>query len=160
MTYKGLNSALKYYKMSNKKYNDFRSKKEIAGAQLNLAELYLLGNGGVVKNTKKALKLYEKALYSDERIMKSNPTDTYNLARIYAELNNFKKAFPLYLNAAENGFTKAYTNIGYCYVEGKGVKRDRIKAYKAWLKIAKDGDKTAQNNLDILCKESPWACKE
>jgi len=159
VTYQSLTTALKYYKISDKKHNNFSSKKEIAKAQLGLAELYLFGDG-VTKNIKKAIHLYEKALYADERIMKSRPGDTYNLARIYAELNNFKKAFPLYLNAAENGATHAYVNIGYCYAKGKGVKRDKIKAYKAWLKAAKYGNKTAQNNLDTLCRQNPWACKE
>jgi tetratricopeptide (TPR) repeat protein len=145
--------------MSDKKHNNFSSKKEIAETQLLLAELYLFGNG-VTQNTKKALQLYETALYSDERIMKSNPSDTYNLARIYAKSNNYKRAFPLYLNAGENGSINAYTNIGYCYATGKGVKKDTIKAYKAYMKAAKKGSTTAQNNLDFLCKESPWACKE
>jgi TPR repeat protein len=158
-SYKNLNKALKYYKMSYKKYNNFSSKKEIAETQLALAELYLFGDG-VKQNSKKALQLYEKALYSDEKIMKNNPGSTYNLARIYANSNNFKKAFPLYLNAAENGSIHAYNNIGYCYSNGKGVKKDAIKAYTAYMKAAKQGDSTAQHNLDVLCKESPWACKE
>lgn len=45
------------------------------------------------------------------------------------------------------------------YYMGQGVKKDKIKSYQYLLKAAKQGDSKAQNNLDILCKNSPWACK-
>jgi len=36
---------------------------------------------------------------------------------------------------------------------------DKLNAYKYWMISGKYGDKEAQKNLDIMCKESPWACK-
>jgi TPR repeat protein len=45
------------------------------------------------------------------------------------------------------------------YAMGQGAKQDKIKSYQYWMKAAKQGNKTAQNNLDILCQQSPWACK-
>jgi TPR repeat protein len=45
------------------------------------------------------------------------------------------------------------------YYNGQGVKVNKTKAYELLLKAAKEGNSTAQENLDIVCKESPWACK-
>jgi TPR repeat protein len=73
---------------------------------------------------------------------------------------NPKEVFKWYKKAAEQGHAKAQHNLGFMYVTGKGVKQNKILAYKWWLKAAKQGESTAQRNLDILCKESPWACKQ
>lgn len=40
-----------------------------------------------------------------------------------------------------------------------GPTMNKIGAYKWLLKAAKGGDVDAQNKLDKLCKESPWACQ-
>ena len=45
------------------------------------------------------------------------------------------------------------------YYYGHGVNVDKFKTYELWLKAAKQGNSNAQGNLDILCKQSPWACK-
>ncbi len=45
------------------------------------------------------------------------------------------------------------------YYSRKGVKKDKINAYQLLIKGTKQGDEIAQNNLDILCEQSPWACK-
>jgi TPR repeat protein len=45
------------------------------------------------------------------------------------------------------------------YYLGQGVKKNKIKAYQYLMKSAQQGNSVAQNRLDILCKESPWACK-
>lgn len=34
-----------------------------------------------------------------------------------------------------------------------------IRGYEYWYKGAKYGDITSQENLELLCKEYPWACK-
>ena len=36
---------------------------------------------------------------------------------------------------------------------------DDLKGYKYYMEGAKLGSITAQKNLSIMCKESPWACK-
>ena len=48
-----------------------------------------------------------------------------------------------------------YLNIGVLYY----YKNDKLNARDYLLKAAKLGNLKAQKNLDILCKESPWACK-
>ena len=49
-------------------------------------------------------------------------------------------------------------NIGYIYDETG----DDLNGYKYYMKAAKSGGNSniqAQKNLNIMCKESPWACK-
>ena len=50
-------------------------------------------------------------------------------------------------------------NLGVKYHKGKGVPLNKIKAYELYLQAARQGNENAQRNLDILCKDSPWACK-
>jgi len=47
-------------------------------------------------------------------------------------------------------------NTGQMYFFGQD---NKIKAYEYWYKAAKYGHKDAQNNLNLLCKQYPWACK-
>jgi len=65
------------------------------------------------------------------------------------------KAVKLYEKACNNGCGAGCNELGVMFYEG-GYK---IKAYQYWMKAARLGSTEAQHNLDILCKESPWACK-
>ena len=47
-------------------------------------------------------------------------------------------------------------NTGVLY---KYSDKNYLKAYQYYMKAAKLGSTQAQINLDILCKEHPWACK-
>ncbi|MFA5232901.1 MAG: hypothetical protein WC390_00755 [Sulfurimonas sp.] len=53
----------------------------------------------------------------------------------------------------------ANLNLGVNYYNGEGGKVNKYKAYEHFKIAAKEGNVRAQNNLDFLCKESPWACK-
>jgi len=58
----------------------------------------------------------------------------------------------------DKDFAASYLNIGLIYDETG----DDLKGYKYYMKAAKlDGSIgiQAQKNLNIMCKESPWACK-
>ena len=78
-------------------------------------------------------------------------------------LKNYKKAVPLYEEACKHDNLKfnseACYNLGLLYFYGKGVSKNYYKAYEYWIKAAKKGNTKAQHNLDILCREHPWACK-
>lgn len=50
--------------------------------------------------------------------------------------------------------------IGLMTEKGNGTKQNKIKAYNYYMEAAKIGNKNAQENLDYLCKNSPWACKQ
>ncbi len=64
----------------------------------------------------------------------------------------------LYKQAADQGYTLAQNNLGNMYIQGKGVTKDKRKAYLYWSKAAKGGNQNAQYNLDSLCKKSPSVC--
>jgi len=55
----------------------------------------------------------------------------------------------------EKDLAIGYLNIGVIY----SSQSDKLNAYKYYMKSAKLGEIQAQKNLNILCKESPWACK-
>ncbi len=86
-------------------------------------------------------------------------------ATLHYELSQYKNAFLYYMKADDVNFCKYQEDcsnsysIGLMYHLGKGVRQNKTKAYKFYLEADKKGLFSAQNNLDILCKESPWACK-
>lgn len=59
-----------------------------------------------------------------------------------------KKAFEIFLNAAENGDTIAQFNVGNCYFYGNGTKQDYSKAVKWYTSSANNAnDSFAENSL-------------
>lgn len=67
--------------------------------------------------------------------------------------DNWKKAAYWLQEAAKNGYKEAFTMIGICYKEGRGVAVDDVKAYKWLKKGAETGDVYAQLACgDILRK--------
>jgi len=56
----------------------------------------------------------------------------------------------------EKDYQIMFLNTGLLYDESKG---DKLNAYKYYMKASKLGNIQAQKNLNIMCKESPWACK-
>ena len=50
---------------------------------------------------------------------------------------------------------ESYLNAGVIYSH----QSDKLNAYKYSMKAAKLGSIQAQKNLNIMCKESQWACK-
>ncbi len=90
--------------------------------------------------------------------------DYYTLGEIYyygwSVEKNLKKANKYYSIFLEKTLIYGnYYEIGEIYYYGKGVQKDKIKAYKNLYKAAKNSSLKAQNLLDKLCSESPWACK-
>jgi len=77
-----------------------------------------------------------------------------NIGEPIEEAKMYKKALELSPNK-----TSAHLNIGFLYYQGSGVEMNKYKAYEHWSIAAKQGNVIAQRNLDILCRESPWACK-
>jgi len=71
-----------------------------------------------------------------------------------------KEAVKWYKLAAKQGNSGAQRNLGNMYQEGNGVNLDYKEAAKWYKLAANQGDSEAQTNLDILCKESPWVCKQ
>jgi len=142
----------------------------------NLGVLYERGRG-VEQSYSKAAKLYKKAcdggnadgchslgvLYA-KVCDGGNADGCYNLGVLYDNggyvvQQDHSKAAKLYKKACNLGDATGCLNLGYLYAKGYGVSMNKFKAYKYWVKAAKQGNQQAQHNLDILCKQSPWACK-
>ncbi len=47
----------------------------------------------------------------------------------------FDKAFKLFQEAAKHAHVRATVFLGICYFEGKGVRRNRVKAFKYWKSV-------------------------
>ena len=58
-----------------------------------------------------------------------------------------------YHAAAEKGNADAQCNLGYCYIQGKGVKKNESEAVRWYTLSAKQGNANAQYNLGI-CYEN------
>ena len=63
------------------------------------------------------------------------------------------------LKKAEQGDANAQYFLGAMCDKGEGVAQDKNKAVEWYTKAIEQGNKKAQENLDKLCQESPWACK-
>lgn len=67
---------------------------------------------------------------------------------------NYKEALKWYRRAAKKGNTRAYLNIGFMYMDGLGVPKDRQKALGWFQKAQKAGDKDAEPLIRLL-SENP-----
>lgn len=85
----------------------------------------------------------------------------FNAGIIYSKTGDNANAVEMYKKALEFSPNDATTNrnLAVAYYLGKGIKLNKIKSYEHMLVAAKQGDQKAQEALDIICKESPWACK-
>jgi len=73
---------------------------------------------------------------------------------------SYTTADKLFKKDCDGGDAMGCNNLGSSYYNGQGVELNKIKAYQYYMKAAKKGNTNAQYNLDILCKQSPWACQK
>ncbi len=83
-----------------------------------------------------------------------------------ADVSNNKKSNPKICEKAINlikeypnkngSLSIAQYNTGLIYYFSKD---NKIKAYEYWYKAARGGNKFAQENLEVLCRDDSWACK-
>ncbi len=119
-----------------------------AGAQMNLAMMYVDGQG-VPRNISQAIAWFEKAADRGDAIA------MFSLGSIYETgadrvARNLAKAAAWYHKAAAQENETAQYRLGMLYRDGRGVTRDRAHAID-WLRKAADQDETdAQIELGIL----------
>jgi len=131
-----------YDKAANQGYPD---------AQYALAVIYSKGDGVAID--------YLKAAHLFEEAAKDNILGAHiNACYMYEDAKAYTEAFQCYQEETSNR-TEALNNLGTCYATGKGVKLNKPKAYQYYLQAVKEGSVEAQQNLDLLCKKSSWACK-
>ncbi|MCT7461342.1 sel1 repeat family protein [Aliarcobacter cryaerophilus] len=119
-------------------------------AQNNLGFMYENGYG-VEQDYKRSRQWYEKAAE------KGDPAAKYNLGRMYLGGEEFsvyhdhEKAVDLFLQSANQGYTKAQLKLGTMHQSGlAGVDESYAKA-AYWLQKAADkGDSEAQNLLGVM----------
>ena len=73
---------------------------------------------------------------------------------------NYQEALKWYTKSADQGFADAQVILGAMYYAGQGVGQDKVMAFAWWSKAALQGNEAAQKSLNMLCAESPWACKQ
>ena len=119
-----------------------------AGAQMNLAMMYLDGQG-VPRDVPQAVEWYEKAADRGDTMA------MFSLGSIYEAgarrvSRDAAKAASWYRKAAEQGLGSAQYRLGMMYRDGRGTPRDRTQAID-WLRQAADqGEADAQIELGIL----------
>jgi len=77
---------------------------------------------------------------------------------------NYKKAAEMYQKSIDAGYCEfnqceVKQNLAVLYYYGTGVEKNHIKVYKLFKSALDHGYPNAQKGLQILCTESPWACK-
>ena len=119
--------------------------------------LILVQNGFARSDAEWNQKISNAVLEVDKQIARCNKIATNHIQS--GDVNICLKALKLeekiYPNAT-NVIAALYGNVGLLYDESKG---DKLKAYKYYMKAARLGSIQAQKNLNIMCKESSWACK-
>jgi TPR repeat protein len=63
---------------------------------------------------------------------------------------DYKTAYPLFKQLAEQGNVKAQNNLGEMYFNGRGVPKDYVEAMKWFRKAAGQGNAQAQFNLGLM----------
>lgn len=98
---------------------------------------YELGDGGLPKDSVKAVEFYQKSADAGYDFAKCYLADFYKLGR-YLPLDE-KKAFDLYSEAAANGSIEGTYYVGRCYMTGTGVDKDTAEAIRYLRPCAEQG---------------------
>ncbi len=83
----------------------------------------------------------------------------YNLGALYEKDGDFLKALKYYTLSAKQGYAKAQYNLGNMYYNGKGLKADKLKAYRLFKMASQNGNEDAEKSLKYLCDKEPNICK-
>ncbi len=103
--------------------------------------------------------IYQK---TDKEFFNEKISESYfNAGIIYNKSMVYEKCVAMYKKVIEYNPNDdvAHYALGLSYYYGGGVAMDKNKAYEHYNIATKQGNQRAQKELDVLCKESPWACK-
>ncbi len=126
-------------------------------AQTALGTMYFSGTG-VAKNHREALKWYKKVS------RQNNPAALRNMAQIYTEglggvSRDLKKAFELYLQAAQLGDADAQFFVGHFYANGLGTVKDSVQALM-WFDLVNEKSTVPLNEFQTMAAQSLLAAVE
>ena len=149
-------------------------------AQLKLGDCYAYGKG-TAKDYVKAAELYCSVLEKGRRIHKDQAQEKldklkelekisigvniektdyekkYSDALIHIKSKRYKEGLEIIFPLAEQGYSRAQGNLGFCYENGNGVPQDYVKAAEWYRKAADQGDPVSEFNLGKL-KENGKIC--
>ena len=98
------------------------------------------------KEYKRAIELYKKAVETKD----NEAASLYNSAVCFIKLKEFNKAVPLLKNAIkENGNSKYYFNLAYCFAMLKNNRKALVNFNTAWALNNKDDDCSKAINIII-----------
>lgn len=122
-----------------------------ASAATNLSVAYQIGDG-VEKDLEESFEWAKKAaqLGETDRLL-GFATDIFNGTEGFEE--DKEKAVALFIELAEYGSMVAAENLGVCYSNGFGVKKDYYKAIEWYEEASIRGSDKALDNLRILYEE-------
>ena len=131
------------------------------GAYINLAAIYNKGGHGIHKDVKKAKQYYQLMAQAGKSSAK------FGLGNLYANQNQYNKAFHWYHQAAKQYYLRGMLQTGLSYsLSGKGVSKDMTKACK-WFRLAlevypdyKDGRQMLNNVLRHMDYTQKYACHQ
>ena len=113
-------------------------------AMVSLGRLLSDGNGVKAPDKTKAQQLYRAA--AD----RGCAVGQYNLACTLDSDQRLEEAFQYYFLSAEQNYTHAEFNLGYCYKYGDGTEVDVAKARHWYARAAAKGHEDAQTQLATL----------
>lgn len=98
---------------------------------------------------------FQQSMKCNDEVEKKREADINSCLSVVQILEKEKK-----LNKMEQDIlAQMYLNIGAIYY----YRDDKVNAYKFWKKVQTAGDpiasKSANSNIEVLCKQSPKICK-
>jgi len=118
-------------------------------AQFNVGLIYANGKG-VKRDMYQAMAWYKKAAEQN------NAEAQYNLAKLISQRPDkgdpraMKRVKYWYEKAAAGGQKEAVNNLALLYLTGRGVEKNKTKAFELFKKAAKMGDSAAQINVALM----------
>lgn len=117
------------------------------GAAYRLGQAYEFGAGGLPRNASQAARNYEVAASA------GMPFAMYRLGKLAeqgAAPGGRARAIQLYADAANGGVAQAAHNLGFLYLQGRGLPRDSAEAAKWFTLAAEKGVPESQYNLGLM----------
>ena len=117
------------------------------GAAYRLGQAHEFGAGGLPRNAGQAARNYEAAAGA------GMPFAQYRLGKLAEEgaaPGGRARAIRLYTEAAQGGVAQAAHNLGFLYLQGRGLPRDSAKAARWFTLAAEKGVAESQYNLGLM----------
>lgn len=127
----------------------------------------LLIQNSITKNKKKILKISAVVVFitlicivigcislslsnSSDQYSELSGLQTYNIAKVYYDAEDYANAFSAFKSSSEKGYTESMFWLGMMYLNGRGANTDYDAAFKWLTKAANMGDVESMTKLGQL----------